>query len=889
MGEVYRAHDTKLNRDVAIKVLPEGVANDRERLARFRREAQVLASLNHPNIGAIYGFEDSGDIHALVMELVEGPTLADRLVQGPVPINEALALAKQIADALQLAHQQGVIHRDLKPANIKVRDDGTVKVLDFGLAKLVGPADAVPVQPDGREGRLQADLTASRAVTSPAMMTGVGLILGTAPYMAPEQATGRQVDQRADIWAFGCVLYELLTGRRAFDGDNVGETISNILKSEPDWNALPVDSPAHVRLLIRRCLEKDRGARLADVAVVRFLLDDGAGVIGPPHAHPPAPDGVSVLPQRTRFAQGWALVVGGVVTGATVWLLRSPPASRVTRTSIDTSDSATLSLDGITRDLAISPDGSRIVYIGNNNTQLFVRALDALAPTAIVTAASAGLRDPFISPDGQWVGYAEGLNTLKRVAITGGPSTMIANLDGASRGAAWLPDQTIVFATLGATGLQRVSASGGTPAVLTRADRARGELDHLWPRALPGGQQVLFTITAGGGDAAQVAALDLRTHATTVLVRGGSDGQYVADGYLLFAAAGTLRAARFDARRLVVGQAVPLAAQVAMAANGGANVSASANGTLVYADSAGLAAGARTMVWVDRAGNETPVRAQARPYVTPSLSPDGTRIVACSTDEEIDLWLSDLRRGTLSRLTFDPGVDIAPVWTQDGRRIIFTSDRGGAPNLWWLSADGTGAAEQLTTGDQQQRAGSVTPDGLAVVFSEQRGSGFDLMRVDLAGEHRPQPVLQNTFVNRNPMISPDGHWLAYESNASGHFEVYVRPYPNVAGGQWQVSTAGGTRPLWARSSRELFFTTDIGRLTRVAVETAGAGWNTRAPTSVFSATYFLGSSYPQRMYDVSPDDQQFLMIKSRTDATRPPGLVIVQHFDEELKGLALAK
>jgi Tol biopolymer transport system component len=880
MGEVYRARDTNLNRDVALKILPDAFANDRDRLARFEREAQTLAALNHPHIAHILGLEDRDGVRALVMEFVDGEDLAQRLTHGPIELDETLGFARQIADALEAAHAQGIIHRDLKPANIKVTRDGQVKVLDFGLAKAFEPSMSPA----------SAAVTNSPTMISPAV-TGAGIILGTAAYMAPEQARGRAVDKRVDIWAFGCVLFEMLSGKRAFEGEDVSDTIANVLKSEPRWDALPARTPGHVRLLIRRCLEKDRAIRLGDIAVVRFLLDEAASLstsvpTGDAHAR--------TWRRRVVFAAVAAAVAMSVIAAGIVWFLPVPAAPRVTRLSIDTAGAGALFLDPVgERDIAITPDGSRVVYVGNNGTQLFVRALDTAEPVAIASASNQ-IKGLFVSPDGQWVGFTQGINILKKVAISGGPVMTIATMGGASRGATWLPDDTIVFATLNAsTGLQRVSANGGAPAVLTMPDVARGEQGHFWPRALPGGKQVFFTMTnAAGLDAAQVAAFDLRTKTTTILIRGGSDAQYMASGHLLYAASGTVRAVPFDLGRLAVrGPAVPIVARAATTAIGATDLAVSAEGTLVYVNNPGGAGSpARTLVWVDRMGRETPLGAPARTYQYPSLSPDGTRLAVYSADEELDLWMWDLRRGTLQRLTLERGADTDPIWTPDGRRVIFTSERGGAGlrNLWWQTADGTGAAERLTTSGQVQRPTSVARDGSAILFQEQHGTSIDLMRLPLYGDRRPVPLLRTAFVNENAMISPDGRWLAYESNESGRVEIYVRPYPDTAGAQWPVSTTGGTRPLWARNGQELFFMAADGGLMRVPVEAAGATWNAGQPVRLFAGPYFASPPSPQRTYDVSPDGQRFLMIKTSAGGKAPPSLVVVQHIEQELKRLAPA-
>ena len=690
MGEVYRATDTKLKRHVAIKILPSSLASDSDRLARFQREAEVLASLNHPNIAAIYGLEDADGVKALVMELVEGEDLAQRIARGAIPLAEALPIAKQIAEALEAAHEQGIIHRDLKPGNIKVREDGTVKVLDFGLAKAMEPA----------AGSLP-NVSHSPTITTPAM-TQAGMILGTAAYMAPEQAKGRAADKRSDVWSFGCVLYEMLTGRRAFEGEDVSDTLASVLKSEPDWNALPADVALPVRTLLQRCLAKDRRLRVAHISTALFVMNESSSLLSAAPVQP-----VSVLPRlplwRRLVMPAAALIVGGASVGAGVWLATRPAVLHVTRFSLSRTGTGALAVDTQSRDLAITPDGAHIIYkgIGSTGTQLFVRALDQLELTPL-TALGQVPRAPFSSPDGRWIGFVEPGNpvTLKKVAISGGPALPVCGLDGASRGATWGDDDSIIFATVAtSTGLQRVSSDGGEPTVLTKPNRERGESDHLWPQFLPGSQAVLFTITAttGGIDASQVAVLDLTTGTQKILMRGGSQAYYVPSGHLVYVAAGTLRAVAFDLNHLeATGTAIPVVPQVVTLPNGTAEFDIARDGTLVYV-AGGAGVTARTLVWVDRQGREEAIKAApARPYSSPRLSPDGTRVALDIRDQENDVWVWDLARETLIRVTSDPGTDQAPVWMPDGRRLVFSSQAGGA-------AGGLSSGKRLTERARQSR------------------------------------------------------------------------------------------------------------------------------------------------------------------------------------------
>jgi len=876
MGEVYRARDSRLNRDVAIKVLPTDVAADHDRLARFEREAQVLASLNHPNIAQIHGVDDSSGTPALVMELVEGPTLADRIAKGPIPLDEALPTAKQIAEALEAAHEQGIIHRDLKPANIKVRADGTVKVLDFGLAKAFDPVVS----------------TAGNASMSPTLSihaTHAGIILGTAAYMSPEQARGKPADKRTDIWAFGCVLFEMLTGKRPFAGDDISTTLASVLKTEPEWSAVSAAAQPGLRRLLSRCLCKDPKDRLRDIGEARIAIDRLLnGVVD--EAAPSAV--IRRVPWWSSVAiPTVTLLVGSLVTGGSVWFVARSAVSwpRAWRFQITPPSNAALSINGLTRDVALTPDGSHLIYVGANATTLFVRALDELEATPLVHGTA--LRDPFVSPDGQWVGFFDGPQTLKKVAITGGPAVLLARLDNFENGATWATDATIIFAT-SSSGLQRVSADGGPVTVLTRPDRARGEAGHLWPEALPGGQAVLCTVTAtaGGLDAASLAVFDLRNDRPTILLRGGSHAQYVPSGHLVYAATGALRAVGFDAKRLTLaGTATRVVPQVLTTSLGAAEAGMARDGTLVYigGDAAGVAA--RTLVWVDRQGRETRIATQPRAYIYPRISPDGTRIAVTSVDQDTDIWMWDLAHETLTRVTSDPALDTSPVWRRDGRRVVFASNRAGSLNLFSQAADSTGVVDRLTESPNVHIPTDVSPDGTQVVLTElSPKTGQDVMVLKLDGTRHVLPLIQTPFDERNGIISPDARWLAYEANDSGTFEIYVRPFPDVNRERWQVSTSGGTQPLWARSGQDLFYVSPDGALMHVAVA-KGPAWAAAAPTRVLEGHYLRTPSgnFP-RNYDVAADGQRFLMMKAAANDA-PPQIIVVKHFDEELKRLVPTK
>jgi serine/threonine-protein kinase len=872
MGEVYRAIDTNLGRQVAIKVLPDTVAHDPERLARFEREAKTLASLNHPNVAIIHGLERANGTRALVMELVEGLTLADRIAQGPLPLGEALPIAKQIAEALEVAHEQGIIHRDLKPANVIVRPDGAVKVLDFGLAKALEPAVA------------RSSAPVASTVTMPAS-TRQGVILGTAAYMPPEQIRGAAVDRRADIWAFGCVLFEMLAGRGAFVVDNVIDTFARVLSNEPAWDALPRATPPPLVRLMRRCLAKERRQRPSDGAAVRLEIEDllagTASDAFPPGVTRPAPA------WRRAVAATLAVLVGGIIAGVSVWLVMRPAPPRVSRWTITPPAAAPLTIDGSTRDVAIAADGTRVVYA--SDTELYMRALDALEPIPLGRSAWGRPQHPAFSPDGRWIAFFDGIG-LKTIAATGGPIEVLAPTLRVPQGVSWGDGDELIFATADPrVGLQRVSANGGEPVVLTTPDAKVGEVDHIWPSILPGGRAVLFTITTTGGTGqSQVAVLDLSNGRRSVLVRGGSDAQYVAPGYLVYAAAGTLRAVRFDPERLeIAGTDVRALDGVRMSVQASVNASVATNGTLIYVPGDAAAPG-RSLVWVSRRGEEETLGAPPRAYVYPRLSPDGTRVAVYAFDEQQDVWLWSLGRRQLTRATFDSDSDIYPVWTPDGQRLVWASGRAGPFNLYMQAADGTGVIDRLTDGGRNQIPTSVTADGSSVVLREEArpGTGTDLMLLRLDSGRQLRPLLATTASELNGEVSPDGRWLAYESDQAGQFEIYVRPFPDTdAGGPWQVSTGGGRQALWARNGRELFYRTSNGAVVGVSVTAGAAVFRAGAPTVLIDGPYLAGTgAHVGRTYDVAPDGARFLMIKEG-GSTGLPVINVVLNWQEELKRL----
>jgi len=916
MGEVYRARDTKLNRDVAIKVLLPAVANDPDRLARFSREAQVLASLNHPNIAQIHGLEEANGVTALILELVEGEDLSQRIARGAIPLDEALPIARQIAEALEAAHDHGIIHRDLKPANVKVRPDGTVKVLDFGLAKAMGPAEAGHYNPSGV--RLQADLANSPTLSIHA--TEAGVILGTAAYMSPEQARGKAVDRRADIWAFGAVLFEMLTGKRAFAGADISDTLVSVLRDDPDWSALPADTPPGVVQALHVCMRKDPKQRVRDIAAVRLSMDGAFDTS--------AMRGAATMPAHVPRASTRKLpIVAGLLLAAalasvTTWALTrsKPAAAQPVRFTVTPPADLALSTPSPDRDLAISPDGTRLVYQTgqggfNQSSELYVRAVDQIE--SVPLRGITDPRAPFISADGQWVGFFSPVSRgsldyeLKKVSMTGGSAIAICRIEGFLMGASWGEDDEIVFAMTGATtGLLRVPAGGGDPTVLTRPDAAQGELHHVRPFVLPNGRAVLFTIVPLGNDVTsqgsrllrstldhRIAVLDLATGRRKTLIPGGSHAEYFEPvpgeaGYLVYAAAGTLRAVRFDPVRLeVLGDPVTVVEQVLTKANGTANFSVSRTGAVAYVAGGVAVTPVRTLLWVDRQGREESIPAPPRTYAWPRLSPDGSQIALDVRDQDSDVWVWDFRQATLRRFTFEPDFDGYPVWTPDGRRLIFMSGRSRPQSIYGQQADGTGSIQSLLKGPQDISPYSLTPDGQQLVVREGPLRAYDLSLVHLNGTPRAEPLLHGSFNESNGEVSPDGRWLAYQSNESGQDEIYVRPFPNVTGGRWQVSSGGG-QPAWARSGRELFYIDSTTQaLMSVAVQTSPA-FSSGTPVRLFDTRpyYSLGVS---RAYDVSADGEKFLMIKSvaatgdRGSTPTSMAMTVVLNWFEELRARVL--
>jgi serine/threonine protein kinase len=875
MGEVYRARDSKLKRDVAIKALPDEFSRDHDRLIRFQREAEVLASLNHPNIAAIYDLEEANNATFLVLELVEGETLAARIERGPIPVEEALNVARHICEALETAHEKGVVHRDLKPANVKVTREGKVKVLDFGLAK------AFAQEAPSRD--------TNNSPTQSASPTIAGVILGTAAYMSPEQARGKIVDKRTDIWAFGCVLYELLTGKRAFYGEDTTETLAAVIKGEPDWASLPASTPPGIRVLLRRCLQKDVARRLRDATDIRIEIEEALAASTAVLQTAPA----IAPPAAWRRMLPWAVaVVLSVVIGIAVWTLKPKPVPEqqpVSRAVIALPPSTAL-LGGNSDSVSLSPDGSHLAYVASGTggiQQLYSRAMNALEASPL--AGTEGAFSPFFSPDGQWIGFFSG-GKLMKISVSGGAALTLCSVpDG--RGASWGPNDTIVFSpSAGALGLQKVPSAGGEPQPFTALQQ--GETSHRWPQFLPGGKTVLFTIGTGlSYDDAAIAVQRLDSSERKVLLRGGANARYVPTGHLVYYRAGTMMAVPFDPERLeLTGAPAPVVEAVLGDINSGAaQFTLSNRGSLAYV-SGGAQSANVNLVWVDRHGIAQVLPAPLHEYRYPRLSPDGRQVVVGIGN---DIWIYDLPRDTLTRFTFDGNISLANIaafWTRDGKRVVFTSPKGGgADNLFWKPADGSGPEERLTTGPYQQRIGTFSPDGRAMIYTmADPKTGNDLWVMPLDGDRKPRVFLQTRFSESSGQISPDGRWVAYGSDESGRMEVYVRPFPGP-GGKWQVSTDGGSEMVWSPKGNELFYRTGARREKMMAVDvqtqpifTAGK------PRLLFEGPYIAatggGGAGAGATYSVSPDGQRFLMTKApdQRQAALTQINVVLNWFEEQL-------
>jgi serine/threonine-protein kinase len=848
MGEVYLAQDTRLGRDVALKVLRPSFAADPDRLARFEREARLLASLSHPHIAAIHGVEEHDGVRFLVLELVRGETLAERLADRALPVPEALALAVQISSAIEAAHERGIIHRDLKPGNIKITPAGDVKLLDFGIAKALG------------------DTGASGTEQFPTLTSGgtrEGTIVGTAAYMSPEQARGKPVDKRTDVWSFGCVLFDMLTGRAAFAGDTLSDVIAAILTRGPDWSLLPADTPAPIRQLLARCLEKDLPRRLHDIGDVRIEIEDAIARPSGPNAQGTAAlargPAVTSRPRALTLA---AAGVGGALLGAGVLWMLGPQATQAPRPPIQ----FTVPLQGNERlaavdfrALDVSPQDTAIAYVASTGgeSRIVVRPLSALTATPL--PGTEGALGPFFSPDGQWIAFFAA-GKLKKVPVAGGPVKTLADAP-IGFGGAWAEDNTIVYAPNNGSALWQVSADGGAPRAITELDTARGEFSHRWPEVLPGGRTILFTAAAEGSwDDAEIVVQTIGSRDRRTLVHGGTSPRYLEPGRLLYARGGSVFALPLDLRSLrVSGDPSPGAHGIMESLDGAAEFVVSRAGSLVYAPG-GSDPTARTLAWVDRRGNVEPLAAPARAYADPRVSPDGRRIAITVRGQRDDVWTYDIASNTLTQLTFDGGG--APTWSADGERVAFSASHGGPSNLFQTRVDG-GAAQRLTSDARRQVPASASPDGSLLAFIQwDDASGRDV-EFWSEGDRMARPYLTSPANESSPSFSPDGRLVAYCSDVSGAEEVYVAPASD-ASRSVRVSVGGGSEPVWQREGSELFFRSG-SHVLAAAIGTAGR-LSAGTPRVLFEGAFESGGG-ARPGYDVSVDGSRLLMIRP-ADAER---------------------
>ena len=804
MGEVYRARDARLHRDVAIKALPSSLSNDPERLARFQREARLLAALNHPNVAAIYGLEEAGGSPYLVMECVEGETLAAKLAAGPLPVEDALGVAVQIAAGVAAAHEAGVIHRDLKPANVMVRPDGSVKVLDLGLARTVEVSGSDP--------------SLSPTVTSGA--TGTGVILGTAAYMSPEQARGRPVDKRTDLFSFGCVLYECLTGQRAFPGETVSDSLAAILRAEPDWSALPSNTPAAIRRLLARALRKDPKRRLQDMADARIEIEDA---IASPHA--PTIEASAVASSRRATPLLWAL--GGLVLGIAAMLARDrfltatpTTASPPVRAVLPLPPAVELAPGG-RPSFAVSPDGRTVIFRATEGgvPRLYRRALEGIAAEPI--AGTEGGFAPFFSPDGEWLGFFTSIE-LKKVPLAGGAPIVLSRISPVTAGGAWGTDGYIVFTLTINDSLSRVSEGGGAIEPLFALDAKRGEHAHVWPQILPDGRGILVTIIRGVDFAdfasAQIVVLEADGR-RTVVVEGSTFARYAA-GQIIFVRGGSVFRAPFDLSKLrVTGKPVPLAERIAIhSGTGVASFAMTSTGDLVYAAGPPIPDRQSQVIRLDRRGVEQTLPLPNADYAHPRLSPDEKTLTVRKCEREsCKLFLYDLERSVLSPFTSEPGGFFNPVFSPDSRRLAYSGFTIGAPTLFVKNTDGSGKAERLTNAPTVERGlaefpNSWSPDGSVIAYvvvgnlvGKTKGVfARDIWLVSPDGKRQARPWFESPHTEIAAAFSPDGRWIAYVSDESGRNEVYVRPFPGP-GGRFQVSSNGGAEPVWTRGGSEILY------------------------------------------------------------------------------------
>ena len=889
MGEVYRARDTRLERDVAIKILPSAFTGDADRLDRFEREARVLATLNHPHIGAIYGIEDTPTntglpMRALVLELVEGETLAERIARGRVSkskslqLQEVLAIARQIAEALEVAHEKGIVHRDLKPANIKVTPEGVAKVLDFGLAKATSGEAPEP--------------TLSDAPTATLTRTREGHVMGTAAYMSPEQARGSAVDKRADIWAFGCVVFEMLTGKAAFERETVTDTLAAIVEREPDWSQLPASVPGAVCRLVRRCLEKDPKRRLRDIGDARYEIEQ---IIDAPS------EDLSSAPTRSRnltlpVAVGFVLSVLALAAGAWLSLSAGGVAGdhRISRFIIDLPAGQVIP-PGFNSHLAISPDGTHLAFTPLPGP-VYIRRLDNLETQPLEVSKSPGFRGgPMFSPDGASISYIQGNEIFSwsrpflKASLAGGAAVKLAEYDAFHEGD-WGADGKLYWTASYAGGIVRIGESGGEIEPVTKLDVEHGERSHRFAHFLPGGNSLIYTVGLDGinsYDDGRIDLWDLKTGRHKPLITGGTSAVYSPSGHIVYARAGKLFAVPFDLKRQeVTGSAFEVLNNLMMSRNTGvAEFRVSNRGDLAYVPGP-AEGGDRRLVWVDRSGKAEPLPLPPASYLYPRISPDGRSLAVEIEGPNHDFYVYDFTRSVLSKMTTD-GLSHDPVWTPDGKRLAFRSWQAGGMTMWWMPVDRSSTAVRLDPKGTRQSPVSFSPDGKYLTFDQKDPQTQDdawVLPLDATGEARA--VANTRFGEGSAKFSSDGRWIAYSSTESGKPEIYVQPFPGL-GPKLQISNNGGTDPVWRRSGGELYYRS--GNKMMVVSVTTSPEFRASAPKQLWEGNYSDGSGASCGMpgvsssnYDVTSDGQHFLMVRD-DDRVGSNRIVVVLNWAEEIK------